>query len=108
MAAAIPALGPGKTWIDMTSAAPRQGRELMDRVEQHGAECLEATLGGGVVTVYNSAGLTNDIVTVSLPAGGWSRVGGAVSLAQRPTGDRPCPPAHTTSPSRPSTAPRCR
>lgn len=48
MAAAIPALGPGKTWIDMTSAAPRQGRELMDRVEQHGAECLEATLGGGV------------------------------------------------------------
>ena len=48
MAAAIPALGPGKTWIDMTSAAPRQGRELMERAEQQGAECLEATLGGGV------------------------------------------------------------
>ncbi len=48
MAAAIPALSPGKTWIDMTSAAPRQGRELMEQAERRGAECLEATLGGGV------------------------------------------------------------
>jgi 3-hydroxyisobutyrate dehydrogenase len=46
MASAIPALGPGMTWIDMTSAAPRLGRDLMDRAEQRGAECLEATLGG--------------------------------------------------------------
>jgi 3-hydroxyisobutyrate dehydrogenase-like beta-hydroxyacid dehydrogenase len=47
MASAIPALGPGTTWIDMTSAAPGLGRDLMDGAEQRGAECLEATLGGG-------------------------------------------------------------
>lgn len=47
MASALPALGPGTTWIDMTSAEPRLGRDLMNRAEQRGAECLEATLGGG-------------------------------------------------------------
>ena len=35
-------------WIDMTSAAPSVGLDLMLRAEQSGAECLEATLGGGV------------------------------------------------------------
>jgi hypothetical protein len=35
----------------------------------------DPTLGGGTLTVYNSAGLTNDVVVVDLPAGGWSRVG---------------------------------
>jgi 3-hydroxyisobutyrate dehydrogenase len=47
MAAALPSLGPEVIWIDMTSAAPRLGRELMERAERRGAECLEATLGGG-------------------------------------------------------------
>jgi 3-hydroxyisobutyrate dehydrogenase len=47
MASAMPALGPGTTWIDMTSAEPRLGRDLMERAARRGAECLEATLGGG-------------------------------------------------------------
>jgi 3-hydroxyisobutyrate dehydrogenase len=72
MAVAIPALGPGKTWIDMTSAAPRQGRELMERAERRGAECLEATLGGGVAAAR--AG------TLQLFVGG----GQAVIARQRP------------------------
>jgi 3-hydroxyisobutyrate dehydrogenase len=48
MSTAIPALGSGMAWIDMTSAAPAVGLELMTRAEQRGAECLEATLGGGM------------------------------------------------------------
>jgi 3-hydroxyisobutyrate dehydrogenase len=47
-ATAIPALGPGLTWIEMTSAAPGSGSALLARAEQRGAECLVATLGGGV------------------------------------------------------------
>lgn len=47
MASVIPALGPGTTWIDMTTAEPGLGRDLMQRAERRGAECLEATLGGG-------------------------------------------------------------
>jgi len=35
----------------------------------------DPTLGGATLTVYNSSGLTNDVVVVDLPAGGWSRVG---------------------------------
>src|SRR5262249_56208439 len=37
----------------------------------------DPTLGGAALTVYNSAGLTNDVVVVDLPAGGWSLVGGS-------------------------------
>ena len=48
MATAIPALGPDTTWIDMTSADPRRGRELKERAERRGVECLEAALGGGI------------------------------------------------------------
>jgi 3-hydroxyisobutyrate dehydrogenase len=48
MSSAIPALAPGMVWIDMTSAAPGLGRDLMTRAERSGVECLEATLGGGV------------------------------------------------------------
>ncbi len=51
MSTAIPALRPGMVWIDMTSAAPAVGLELMTRAEQRGAECLEVTLGGGVTAV---------------------------------------------------------
>jgi len=35
----------------------------------------DPTLGGAALTVYNSSGLTNDVVVVDLPAGGWSRIG---------------------------------
>jgi 3-hydroxyisobutyrate dehydrogenase-like beta-hydroxyacid dehydrogenase len=48
MSSAIPALAPGMVWIDMTSAAPSLGLDLMTRAERSGVECLEATLGGGV------------------------------------------------------------
>lgn len=44
----IDALGPDMTWIDMTSAAPSVGHELMRRAEAHGTVCVEAALGGGV------------------------------------------------------------
>ncbi len=48
MLAAIPALRPGATWIDMTSSSPAVGSELRARVDQRGVECLDAPLGGGV------------------------------------------------------------
>jgi hypothetical protein len=35
----------------------------------------DPTLHGAVLTVYNSSGATTDEVSVSLPAGGWSRLG---------------------------------
>ncbi|MFL5864507.1 MAG: NAD(P)-dependent oxidoreductase [Solirubrobacteraceae bacterium] len=47
MATAIPALRPGAAWLDMTSADPRLGRELMHRAQCHGATGLEAPVGGG-------------------------------------------------------------
>src|SRR5262249_53298357 len=37
----------------------------------------DPTRGGATLTVYNSAGLTNEVVVVDLQAGGWSRVGGS-------------------------------
>jgi DNA-binding beta-propeller fold protein YncE len=43
----------------------------------------DPTLSGAALTVYNSAGLTNDVVVVDLPAGGWSRVGGATPKGYR-------------------------
>ncbi|MFL5859897.1 MAG: NAD(P)-dependent oxidoreductase [Solirubrobacteraceae bacterium] len=47
MVTAIPVLRPGATWLDMTSAEPRLGRDLMQRAERQGAACLEAPVGGG-------------------------------------------------------------
>jgi DNA-binding beta-propeller fold protein YncE len=35
----------------------------------------DPTTGGAQLTVYNSAGLTDDVVVVELPAGGWSPIG---------------------------------
>jgi hypothetical protein len=36
----------------------------------------DPTMGGGAaLTVYNAAGLTNDVDPVDLPATGWSRLG---------------------------------
>lgn len=48
MQRAMTALGPEVTWIDMTSAAPSVGAELMHRAEARGTVCVEAALGGGV------------------------------------------------------------
>jgi 3-hydroxyisobutyrate dehydrogenase len=55
MRTAMPALGPAMTWVDMTSAAPAVGVELMTRAERRGAECLEVTLGGGVPAAMTGA-----------------------------------------------------
>lgn len=55
MSTAMPALGAGMGWVDMTSAAPAVGVELMTRAEQRGAECLEVTLGGGVPAARTGA-----------------------------------------------------
>jgi 3-hydroxyisobutyrate dehydrogenase len=46
IAAALPALRPGATWIDMTSASPPAVRELWRRAAEGGVECLDAPLGG--------------------------------------------------------------
>ena len=48
MAIALSALPPGATWIDLTSAAPPAGLELVRRAQAHGIECLDAPVGGGV------------------------------------------------------------
>ncbi|HTX46172.1 MAG TPA: NAD(P)-binding domain-containing protein, partial [Solirubrobacteraceae bacterium] len=48
MSVALPALAPGATWIDLTSAAPATGRELLARAHARGIHCLDAPVGGGV------------------------------------------------------------
>ncbi len=48
MAVALPSLPEGATWIDLTSADPAIGRELVARAHARGIECLDAPVGGGV------------------------------------------------------------
>ena len=48
MAIATPTLRPGATWIDITSASPVAGRELVARARERGIECLDAPVGGGI------------------------------------------------------------
>ncbi len=48
MAIAIPAARPGTTWIDLTSATPVAGRELVASAHERNVECLDAPVGGGV------------------------------------------------------------
>jgi len=48
MAVALGSLRPNSTWIDLTSAAPAAGMELVARAHARGIECLEAPMGGGV------------------------------------------------------------
>ena len=48
MAIAIPAARPGTTWIDLTSATPVDGRELVASAHERRVECLDAPVGGGV------------------------------------------------------------
>ena len=45
---ALPALRAGMTWIDMTTATPRLGRQLMQAAEDRGSDGLVATIGGGI------------------------------------------------------------
>jgi 3-hydroxyisobutyrate dehydrogenase-like beta-hydroxyacid dehydrogenase len=44
-------LGPGKVWVDMTTAAPAVSRELAERVRETGADMLDAPVSGSVSTL---------------------------------------------------------
>jgi 3-hydroxyisobutyrate dehydrogenase len=47
MRAVMAAVRPGASWIDMTSAAPSVGTDLMERATRLRLACLEAPVGGG-------------------------------------------------------------
>ena len=47
----IAGLGPGKVWVDMTTAAPAVSRELAERVQETGAEMVDAPVSGSVSTL---------------------------------------------------------
>ncbi len=55
MGIALGALEPGATWIDLTSAAPAAGAELVARAHERGIECLDAPVGGGVEAAAGGA-----------------------------------------------------
>jgi 3-hydroxyisobutyrate dehydrogenase-like beta-hydroxyacid dehydrogenase len=47
----IAGLGPGKVWVDMTTAAPAVSRELAERVRERGADMVDAPVSGSVSTL---------------------------------------------------------
>jgi 3-hydroxyisobutyrate dehydrogenase-like beta-hydroxyacid dehydrogenase len=47
----VAGLGPGKVWVDMTTAAPAVSRELADRVRETGADMVDAPVSGSVSTL---------------------------------------------------------
>jgi 3-hydroxyisobutyrate dehydrogenase-like beta-hydroxyacid dehydrogenase len=47
----IAGLGPGKVWVDMTTAAPAVSRELAERVQETGADMVDAPVSGSVSTL---------------------------------------------------------
>jgi 3-hydroxyisobutyrate dehydrogenase-like beta-hydroxyacid dehydrogenase len=44
-------LGPGKTYIDMSTASPANSRSLAERVAELGAQMLDAPVSGSVITL---------------------------------------------------------
>jgi len=48
MRLATPSLRPRTTWIDLTSASPLLGSELVALARERQVECLEAPVGGGI------------------------------------------------------------
>jgi 3-hydroxyisobutyrate dehydrogenase-like beta-hydroxyacid dehydrogenase len=44
-------LGPGKVWVDMTTAAPAVSRQLAERASERGAAMLDAPVSGSVSTL---------------------------------------------------------
>ncbi len=44
-------LGPGKTYVDMSTVSPTKSRELAAQVAEKGARMLEATVSGSVITL---------------------------------------------------------
>jgi len=51
----------------------------------------DPTVGGATLVVYNSAGLSTDVVTVDLPAAGWSALGSQNPKGWRFRGDAGSP-----------------
>ncbi|GAA0233261.1 hypothetical protein GCM10009539_18240 [Cryptosporangium japonicum] len=51
----LDAIGPGVTWIDLTSTAPDLGRELAGAARARGVEVLDAPLGGGPAAASDAA-----------------------------------------------------
>jgi 3-hydroxyisobutyrate dehydrogenase-like beta-hydroxyacid dehydrogenase len=47
----IAGLGPGKVWVDMTTASPAVCRELAERVRETGADMVDAPVSGSVSTL---------------------------------------------------------
>ena len=47
----IQALGPGKTYIDMSTVSPAVSRRVAEQVEAYGAQMLDAPVSGSVVTL---------------------------------------------------------
>jgi 3-hydroxyisobutyrate dehydrogenase-like beta-hydroxyacid dehydrogenase len=47
----VAGLGPGKVWVDMTTAAPSVSRELAERVRETGADMVDAPVSGSVSTL---------------------------------------------------------
>jgi 3-hydroxyisobutyrate dehydrogenase-like beta-hydroxyacid dehydrogenase len=47
----VAGLGPGKVWVDMTTAAPAVSRELAERVRETGADMVDAPVSGSVSTL---------------------------------------------------------
>ena len=47
----IEGLGPGKVWVDMSTASPAMSRTLAGKVREKGADMVDAPVSGSVVTV---------------------------------------------------------
>jgi DNA-binding beta-propeller fold protein YncE len=58
-----------------SNADPTQNRVIPPMPGSFG----DPTIGGAALTVYNSAGLTTDAISVTLPASGWSALGSATA-----------------------------
>jgi len=47
----VAGLGPGKVWIDMSTASPAMSRALAAKVREKGADMVDAPVSGSVITV---------------------------------------------------------
>jgi 3-hydroxyisobutyrate dehydrogenase-like beta-hydroxyacid dehydrogenase len=47
----VEGLGPGKVWVDMSTASPAISRSLAARVREKGADMVDAPVSGSVITV---------------------------------------------------------
>src|SRR4029450_1802710 len=79
------------TFESSTKGAPAAARIVPPAAGSTG----DPTAGAAVLTVYNSAVLTNDVVVVELPASGWSRIGKGTPTGWRFKGTDPAGPIAT-------------